>query len=675
MTLCVFAAVTVMTVTMLPGTARSREDTIHLTFEKKGVIELDAEEYVVKPGEWIYKIIRDRYPGSPQEHLEVLDRVKELNPALGDVDRVYPGQKIMLPPPGAGREEVSDSGEPEAPAEDGSAKESVAPADDSPAKEPVAPAEGVVEYPVKRGQTVSGIIHDELGAKHGEIYNILETVKNLNPDIPDMDVVREGQVIRLPQFMTLTGDDGTKADEPAPSRADTVEKDMPPEEPVPSEIPAETDETGGVTRYVVKEGDSVSRIIHRRFGVPYNRMVKYLNMIRELNPDLGDLDRIEPGQELLLPEIVPADDGEKTKTDETTDEPETSLMPVTAKIDVIENMVSLMGGTVSRDGTVYIPISTSGQIAVDCKTVPVAEYDDGTMVLIDVNRRIPPHLSQVIENLWGNYTVIDGASMRTVAEELVRATKGYELTKNDYYDYTTISGIPDIKIFFDWTVTRLSPSRTGVKSFGVNFISHTDLLLPENIARALEKRDMPVVEVVAGEGLQSRQDGYEPQTVTALSSGTIRVFAASVLDALGYGYRRDADVDVFDIKRDGLNLSLKADFIVAGEEGDLIITTEAIPRHFSRALKDRGAVILVLETGVTKKETLAAILRALKLNDRERPYQFSFAEWNEEKRGYLVFTAIRAERPAGNIFFVTGDVDSDINAILKNQWGVDIRTY
>jgi len=663
MTLLVLAAVVaVMAVMIVPGTARSREDTIHLTFEKKGLIEPDAEEYTVKPGEWIYKIIRDRYPGSPQEHLEVLDRVKDLNPALGDVDRVYPGQKIVLPPVGAGREEAADSGEPEAPVDEG------------PAEDPVAVTDDVIEYAIERGQTVSGIIHDELGAKHGEIYNILETVKGLNPNIPDMDVVREGQVIRLPRFMTLTGD-GTEANEQAPSRADVEEKDMPPEEPAPSDTPAETEETGGVTRYVVKEGDSVSRIIHRRFGVPYNRMMKYLNIVRELNPDIRDMDRIEPGQELYLPETVSADDGEKTKTDEVTDEAETDLMPVTAKIDVIENMVSLMGGTVSRDGTVYIPVSTSGQIAVDCETVPVAEYDDGTMVLIDVNRRIPSHLSQVIANLWGNYAVIDGENMRAIAAQLIRATKGYELTENDYYDYTTIDGVPDIKIFCDWTVSRLSPSRAGTPSFGVNFISHPDLLLPENIARALEKREMPVVEVVAGEGLRGRRDGYDPQTVTALSSGTMRVFAASVLDALGYGYQRDADVDVFDIREDGFNLSLKADFIVTGEEGNLVIITEAIPRHFSRALKEKGTAVLVLEMGETKKESLVAILRALGLNDRERTYQYSFAVWNEEKRGYLILSAIRAEGPAGNIFFVTGDMDSDINAILKKKWGVDIRTY
>ncbi|MCP4683480.1 MAG: LysM peptidoglycan-binding domain-containing protein [Desulfobacterales bacterium] len=60
--------------------------------------DLESEPYTVRPGDWLVKIIGDRYNVSGRNAYEqYLGLVKKLNPSIKDIDLIYSGRIIRLP--------------------------------------------------------------------------------------------------------------------------------------------------------------------------------------------------------------------------------------------------------------------------------------------------------------------------------------------------------------------------------------------------------------------------------------------------------------------------------------------------------------------------------------------------------------------------------------------------
>jgi nucleoid-associated protein YgaU len=53
--------------------------------------------------------------------------------------------------------------------------------------------------------------------------------------------------------------------------------------------------------YTVKEGDTVSNILRKIPGITEKRLARNYRIIKELNQNVSDLDKLEVGQSLILP--------------------------------------------------------------------------------------------------------------------------------------------------------------------------------------------------------------------------------------------------------------------------------------------------------------------------------------------------------------------------------------
>ncbi|MCK4534023.1 MAG: LysM peptidoglycan-binding domain-containing protein, partial [Syntrophobacterales bacterium] len=151
-----------------PLAAFSREDTAYISFKRVGVSKHQTDTYVVKKNEWLLNIIQKKYDVSKKEAYRILKLVKRVNPELRDMNVIYPGQKLLLP-----RKRSSETAA-------GAHPSSRVLSDEK--KEKV-----ILKYVVKRGDSVSGIIHRKFGSSRGGIYKILGLVKRLNPGVKDLD--------------------------------------------------------------------------------------------------------------------------------------------------------------------------------------------------------------------------------------------------------------------------------------------------------------------------------------------------------------------------------------------------------------------------------------------------------------------------------------------------------
>lgn len=134
------------------------------------------------------------------------------------------------------------------------------------------------EHTVRQDEWLFKIL-SEKGLTGSQIQRMMPEIRAMNPHIPDLDRLRPGQVIRIPEGMPTAP--------PPPPRPAT---DVPPD-------------SYEKKAYVVQSGDTLVEILQAQ-GVPTKLIFgNYLNLFLELNPSVPDTNTLRAGQEILLPVV------------------------------------------------------------------------------------------------------------------------------------------------------------------------------------------------------------------------------------------------------------------------------------------------------------------------------------------------------------------------------------
>lgn len=149
-----------------------------------------CDPYIVQQGEWIYKIFRQKGEISERDYPAFLDILKNINPQIGDIDQIYPGNLVLIPLkiltpdmlPLYSSESVAIP---------------FASISDSPLK--------TVE--VRKGDTVSKLLLEFYGGNTKAYRKALKRFKTLNPHISDPNRIIVGQKIQVPAQKALMADD------------------------------------------------------------------------------------------------------------------------------------------------------------------------------------------------------------------------------------------------------------------------------------------------------------------------------------------------------------------------------------------------------------------------------------------------------------------------------------
>jgi LysM repeat protein len=153
--------------TPLPGSA-AKEDTAHMSLRKTAVSGKTTQEYVVQKGDNIDRIVQKFMQNASHRY----SLIKELNPELKDLRKIYPGQTLILP---VLEEKTTEKTQPAPPQN-----------------------EKVVPYQVKQGDSMSRILKRQLHVKEAEIPKTLKLVRKMNPGFSDLNRLSIGQTIMLP---------------------------------------------------------------------------------------------------------------------------------------------------------------------------------------------------------------------------------------------------------------------------------------------------------------------------------------------------------------------------------------------------------------------------------------------------------------------------------------------
>jgi len=499
-------------------------------------------------------------------------------------------------------------------------------------------------YIVKKDEHLFGIIRDQYDVAGRDIHRILKLVKRFNPQITDMNVLYPGQKLFLPRKSTPDGSVMEGARSP--------------------DLPDQNIEAN-VFSYVVKKGDSISFIINR-FGNSYGEIYRALEQVKRLNPDVKDFDRIFPGQMLRFPSSA-RKDVQPPVEERNISVPEQQILPVVSGI-----ISRMQEGTVITEGSYCIPVTPSGEITIDCSKVPVIEIPGGNTIFLDLSNRMPEDLTKIIGATWNTYRVLgvkENEAISSILERIVDAAGVYSLEKINRR--MKIGTTPEVLVLIDWIVSRRAESRGAVR-YAFNFVTEMSHLLPLPVRTYAWRNGIEIIEIMDGRGVTGNDAVYQSSSVPVLDSASGLILAESLLRMLGYLPVTGAEITV--LSGDGLSLSMKTELLLNLGETRVIMTSRQISDQFLNALKQRGDRVVSVSGEKGKGEIIEDILRAINIPSLRDDFTFSLSRQTEKERGDILLSSLRVSADK-ELYLIDYDVDTDIQALLQEEWKVTLVRY
>ena len=490
---------------------------------------------------------------------------------------------------------------------------------------------------VKKGESIAAILHGRL--ENEQILHAM--IRRLNPGIRNLNRIYPGQRIVLPV--------------PASSA---------PSESI-SEIGREN--TSAPVLYRILEGDSISRIILSELNLKPTEVLPAYRLIRKLNPEIADMNRLKAGQTLrlpprpTLPAAAPVDPLKSTLlTAENLDTKEAAKRSPAAAdfLGIIRPVINRMRGAVTATGSYFIPLHESTQITIDCSMIPVVELDDGTTVLLDYGNRLSDDLKELIRQSWKSYAFLTSEQLRDGLGGLlgiIRHSQNYRMVRTDKPLEVTVK--PEILVFPDWIITGNETAGGVTYRQGIFLLDRGERPLPAEARDFLEKSGVAVTEISENRAVSSLETppALRPAIADLRALKGIAL-AEKLLATLGETPIRNAEVVVFDQARNGFNLSVTADLLIRKGVKRFIIHTKRLPEQFLQILREAGTEVIPIGEKDQGRSLVEGVLRGLGIPVSFGYFSFRIPEEGKRSRLTGSFSTLRAMNEGDPIYLIDFDV-------------------
>ncbi len=288
-------------------------------------------------------------------------------------------------------------------------------------------------YIVQPNDYVLKIFRERGEIAHADFPDFLRIFRHINPHIEDVDRIRPGQHIFIPLKKL--------SPESLPGQNQGVVT-------VPFVTISDIDEmlTAEAEQYQVKRGDTISKLLDARFSrYGSTAYAEGVDILKALNPQIDDINRIYAGQEILLPRQSlrnrpwyeslfdaagklkqslqsPAPAPAAMAEAETTAEEEAPGTTAAPEEPALRQIVRLLEGKLFQSGIYYFPRAGKNDFQLDLSAFPVIELPGGRRALISstdgVGRQLTDGDLSAIRRYWKDTRVIRTASAAPVEELL-----------------------------------------------------------------------------------------------------------------------------------------------------------------------------------------------------------------------------------------------------------------
>lgn len=531
-------------------------------------------------------------------------------------------------------------------------------------------------YTVKKGDMISTIVRQIPNIKQEDIKDNYKIIKELNPDISDLNKLWVGQLLVLPG-KPLSETQQNKMESNTAYRAATA-------------VPPKNNPAGDNT-YSIKKGDNLIKIIHRELKIKTNTR-QMLKVIQSINPKIVNVNRIYAGQTIKLPgqtvfvkaaeedksfvqeEVVKRAESQ-TQPEEIIELKEKIVMPPEARLALIKHVITQMNGSIMTMGNYYLPIPKTGQVTIDCSKIPVIEFDDQTMMFLDLDNRAEGNLKKMINDNWANYHLIKvdkKDDVIAVLKKIFNTVKGYSMTKRE--TPMTIGSLPPVDLIVDWVITKSNSEQSQPLLQGLCIVYGNNPLLPKSIKNYAQKNGLIITEFSEETGIVGKpEEIYSLPPMPVFPKASVKDFSYALISYLGFKADKDTEVKVFDIVKDGFNLSIKADVLVKSANKRYIIYSRNLPVQFVNALKKAGYEVIFVAENDSPKIIMEKILPNFNITSASGFFSFSGVDKNQAP--YVLSFQGTKIKTDNDLYIIDFEIDQGLRSLLREVWAANIARY
>jgi hypothetical protein len=517
------------------------------------------------------------------------------------------------------------------------------------------------------------------GITEEDISDNYRVIQELNPDIADLNKLQVGQSI------VLRGKPFSYGEEKKMKTATTTPDTAVAAPAVPPEA-----SSGSGQSYTIKKGDTLVKIIHRELKINTDPK-KMLKIIKSMNPNIVDVNKIYAGDIIKLPSntvfVQAANEAsaaekeeiivEKTpeQTSKIIEVKEKIYMPPEARLAVLKHVITQMNGSFTATGNYYLPIPKTGQVTIDCSKMPVIEFDDKTILFLDLENRAPDNLKKIINDNWTDYYLIKvdkKDDVIAILKKVFNTTKGYSMTKRD--KPMTIGTLPPVEFFVDWIIVKTNTKEAQALTQGLRIIYENNLLLPKAVKNYARKNGVIITEISEESGLIGKpEEIYSLPPMPVYPTTSAKDFSYALISSLGFNADKDVDVKVFDTAKDGVNLSIKADVLVKDGNKKYVIFSRSLTQQFITVLKQAGNEIIFVADNEAPKSIMEKILRAFNITFASGYFTFSGMDKNQAP--YTMSFSGTKIKTDKDLYVIDFEIDQELRGLLSEVWSVNIARY
>jgi hypothetical protein len=251
------------------------------------------------------------------------------------------------------------------------------------------------EHRIEKGEWLIKILGAR-GVTRGDMSRYLKAVQDLNPSIRDVDRIIAGRTILLPERSYFDPDGGA-----------------------PESILAKADAGIGDTPAPDPEG--------------WERVSPSGTLTQDVPPQAPqEAFAAKPEAQLVRPE-TPHPASAATVTGPSADRTEGDPgSPKPAYRGLLMDLVAGLGETWRDRGTLYLPVSSGGEVVVNLEEVPVVRFSTGIQALIDFRGGLASGVGALIAETWTNYRVVSMAGADGPEEMIDRVLRaaGYHSVRD-----------------------------------------------------------------------------------------------------------------------------------------------------------------------------------------------------------------------------------------------------
>lgn len=598
-----------------------------------------TEEYVVRDGDWIAKILREKgVLKTDNDFPRLLEMLRKLNRSMTDLDLIKPGEKIVIlvkvgsevnakeprekPKPvretaPLPREKPQRAAE--TPALPPETKEIVAEAPplSAEAPEPVLLKISTVKlsetrfvstfqglrsesYQVKEGDMLSSIVRERYGLSSETFASeYLDLFKKCNPSIEDPDRILAGQKVNLPLYPPQWYGEPPLSPPPAqpPIMRDLAGSSrvrLPDPQPVPE--PAKPAEPQPLPAVVARQKPETAQKQWISKKTAPSAVPKTAEA--PLPPSLPPVPVDEPIKAepptITAPESAVVESSRETR--------ETTVL-VSKGLGII---LPQMDEQWIHTGEHFIPMKSGGNINLKADTYPIIKRQGGMTLIVDLNHSLPTRMGKVIEASWGTYRIVTLSptdDLRSAFGKILEACQYPKVFKKG--EPLKLSGAIPVTITGDWIV--IPPrSRPGTSPgfIVIDFLDDKTKGVPRSVKAYLKGQGVLFVEYPSPETPEKPLVKKAPETAPDAAS-----LVEMVLTLTGQPHEARVKIPAFESRNDDFRLTVTADFYLTGHGRERVIDLSGLEPEVVALLKERNISVLSLST---EHNPLAIVSKTLK---------------------------------------------------------------